>query len=319
MFPRGNGKRRKSSPRDSKHHSPLYRPSIYSYVCRGSYNVTSAVQNAGTCTGLRSRLELLSDMEVSTRDQAVQDFTTWASGGDPMDHPGALELDEHHTQGEVGVRPITVPPVLVHKHSPEAIPSSKVSDSDSQSRELAGDIFLDQEWSCLGSTQVDYLTLTNVTTGEDQVVAVAPRNNGLLLRSIRTTPENSLTCVRLGWLSIMLDSVVVEEHEGDVKENGDNRTGNVIEEIPSAPSADAFTTAKETVIKATDFSRSVGDNIAMNTEWLYNNLCDDFPARMWVAGNRLMNEVPGTMTKTASFARKIVNRMFFGNSGEDNR
>ena len=315
MFPKSH-KRKSTSTALQKH--PLYEPSIYTYTCRGVYYASSEnTPHEGICRGFHSRLELLSDLERNSRKGALEDFTYWAAGGDME---GAMsDLDEGGEPLDEKTKSVLVSPALIYKD----LPGNKKKDADAviEKDELLPEeeLITRQNWTCYGSTQVDYLLLRDPKSGQEKIAAVAPRNNGLTIRKIEAEPGNSVTCIGLGWLSIVMDSVSLSDtpQQPNKENNTDEATAATPEEVPPKPNMDTLATAKASANRTIQFASKVGEHMKSNVSWLWGTLQDDFPARTWSSGQRILHHIPVTVDRTAGFMKKMVGRMIFDDDHHD--
>ena len=315
----------------------VYQPSIYTYTCRGAYHASSEFhQNKeGHCRGFRSRLELLSDMEMNTRKGALEDFTFWAAGGDV---DGGYDLADENG-GEIldpQTKSVLVSPALIYKEEAEYPKKkklkNKVTDAIQKENPPAEDgistvssmlpeeeLIQRQDWKCYGSTHVDYLLLTNPKTGREQIAAVAPRNHGLTIRKIQAEPGNNVTCIGLGWLSIVMDSVSLDttDEKPIMKQNDEEPTAVTPEEVPPKPSPTTLASAKASAERCVAFSRKVAEHMGINAAWIFHTLQDDFPARTVASGQRIMGQVPVTIERTTGFMKKAAKKFWSMVDDED--
>jgi hypothetical protein len=209
---------------------------------------------------------------------------------------------------------------------------------------LEEELILDQDWTCFGVTDVEYLSLENARTGESKLVAVAPRNTGLSIRNIETEDHlRTLTRCSLGWIDILHDSNSVVAYDDD-DETNDNKNDDgkkvksladimkakndqIDEEIRRTPSIFAelqipkdiqsiVTVGKQHIDRTIEFSKLVSTHVKYNAEWVYENLKDDFPNRTMNAGKRIMVQLPITIDGTISNMKKII-RQISGIGGPD--
>lgn len=337
----------------NKHTLPsqqIFEPSIYTYTCRGSYFVSTTQSNdenqrEGRCKGFRSRLELLSDLDVNTRKGALEQFTVWAAGGDPSDAGFAETQDGVELDPQA--KSVVISPALIFPDamSKIVIDSAKKSSADKENKggrkhdaviESADDMFqintsLDlssrlpeedlikkQDWSCYGSTQVDYLLLKNPETGEESIAAVAPRNNGLSIREIHAEQGISISCYGMGWLSFIIDWKSDQEVETS---NNDSQPATTFrEQTPQSKSpANAFASAKESALYAANFTSKVGQHMVANVSWVLQACGDDFPARTLATGKDIFFEMPITIERTGKFMGRLLVRMVEDLFGGDDR
>jgi hypothetical protein len=348
MFPKNyprkdDSSRKEESPAPTTKLQPLmYEPSIYTYTCRGAYYVSTDQEHnnrEGNCRGFRSQLELLSDMEVNTRKGALEDFTHWSAGGEDGDNNYDIEDSSGEQQLDPQTKSVVVSPALIYKDND--LPSSSVSnittndaiekalgssgDASANSLLPEEELIQRQEWSCYGSTQVDYLLLRNAQTGTEKIAAVAPRNNGLTIRRIDADPGNHVTCIGIGRLSVVMDSIQVSDDDNQIDSKTNQNLQNkqqknasddgTPEEVP--PKSDTLAYVKESADRALQFSTKVAEQMKENASWMYHNLQDDFPSRTVASGQRIAHQIPVTVNRTASFMKKLVGRMVFDDDDDD--
>lgn len=221
--------------------TPIYHPSIYTYTCRGAYFVASNVPHSeGTCRGIRTRLELLSDMDANTREGAIKDFTYMTE----------YELDEDDAANSLNqkTKSILISPALIYKedaterggkagtslpHQTDRTsssrrpvletPASATARSSHSSSLPEEELIKHQQWSCYGSTEVELLVLKNELSGREHIAAVAPRNVGISIRKIHAD-EGSITSIGVGWLNIVVDAgpAFVEDDMDDNEQEYDD-------------------------------------------------------------------------------------------------
>jgi len=275
--------------------APVYSPSIYTYKCRGAYFLSSDQQGSeGVCRGLRTRLELLSDMESNTREAAIKDFTYMTDF--------EIDEDEANTLNQK-TKSILVSPAIIYEEK---------TSSDEQSPKLPEEELIQrQSWSCYGSTDVQYLVLKNQNSGDEHIAAVAPRNLGISIRKIEAE-DNSITSVDFGWLNVVVDAAPKEEdekeREAEQQQPNMNRVAPVDDAVPPRPRSKTIANSKEYAGQFYNFSLKVAEQMKHNSKWLYENLQDDFPARTYSAGEKIITNLPRTVERTGKFMVKIFNR-----------
>ncbi|GAX14661.1 hypothetical protein FisN_11Hh200 [Fistulifera solaris] len=321
----------------------LFEPSIYTYTCRGSYFVSTTQptdQREGTCKGLRSRLELLSDLDVNTRKGALEQFTVWAAGGDPSE-AGFAETQEG-VEMDPQAMSVVVSPALIFpdamsktvidaakkadkkkgkKHDAiieSADDSNTITSIDSSSRLPEEELIKRQDWGCYGSTQVDYLLLKNPETGEEAIAAVAPRNHGLSIREIRADQGVNISCYGIGWLSFIIDWKSDTE-ETATSNNPQPEANSAVEEMRHKSTADALASAKQSALYAANFTSKVGEHMVANVSWIIQACGADFPARTLATGKDILHEMPATIERTGKFMGRLVGRIVDDLFGDDGR
>jgi hypothetical protein len=205
------------------------------------------------------------------------------------------------------------------------------------------ELIVEQSWTCYGVTEVEYLALENVNTGESKLVAVAPQNTGVSIREIETDDTiRTLTRCSLGWIDILHDSsaiLVDDENENEDKQTDtadgkglldeSKQDGEKIQEprglLPhfrmptdlqsSISSADSV--ARKSLERTFEFSKVVLEHMKFNATWLLRNLQDDFPARTYTAGKSIVTQLPRSVELTSSAMSKILRRMFGGDDDDD--
>jgi hypothetical protein len=307
----------------------MYAPSIYSYTCRGKFYASSETKDGsegGVCNGFKSKLDVLyvANQENISRAEALKRFTSMVSDVDLDDYHSAANTSELHQQA----KSILLSPALIYKNldkkqtvgddekTPVVNPIKLAKDQILPEEEL----IKRQEWSCYGSTEVEYLVLEDVKTGEKKVAAVAPLNTGISFREIETEDSVRLiTRVGLGWLDIIYDShsdiVDAVENEQDVQQ----QQQRMPEEVPPRPTMDSLQIAKQSLIRTYDFSRHVAEHMKFNLQWLGSNLQDDFPARTYAAGKNIVAQLPSALDHTANTMGKILSRIFGSDDDSDER
>lgn len=298
MLPNRKGSNSSNDSRNRKNSTKnrLYQPSIYRYYCRGAFSADSRnVGSTGTCRGLKSRLELLGDMELSTRADALSNFTYMTDY--ELDDGGSEDLSEQ-------TKSILLSPALVYK--------SKRDKEKTPEEEL----IKRQEWKCYGSTEVEYLVLKDADSGESTVAAVAPRTSGVSYRSISTTNE-SLTSAVIGPINIVLQSSG-SGADSDLHEEDDNAAESIAAarpEVPPKPSESAIEVGKDTIKGITRFGGLVAKAWWQQAQWFYGTIQDDFPNRVIQSGQRIAQQYPSTVISAYRYFSKTLNR-YFGDDDE---
>ena len=371
-----------------------YYPKIYSYKCYGKYSTTSNMNDknnngggGGKCYGIAKAMETLYNEPVRmSRIEALQRFTSMNSDVDLDDYNHHQtrhdDSDDRHNVGdgtgsgaELSEQAVFLSPALIYKYqNNENLPNSTKNvsrvliDTDSSKakekkpvvqyydeRLLEEEIILEQDWTCYGVTDVEYLSLEDVRTGESTLVAVAPRNTGLSVRKIETDDHlRSLTRCSLGWIDILHDSNSVLGYEDEDDKNEANKNTDdsksileglvdrmstkknenadedmIDEQIRQTPSI--FTQLQnipdsvEPIIKigqehlnrTIEFSKLVSTHMQSNVQWLYGNLRDDFPNRTVEAGKRFVVQIPKTVEGTVTTMNKLVQQLIRGRDDDD--
>lgn len=300
--------------------STVYHPSIYSYTCRGGFFVSSEDQGReGSCRGVRTRLELLADMEPGSRENAIKSFTYMTDYD--MDDEDANTLNQK-------TKSILVSPALIYKEQGD--------ESQKSAPLLEEELIRRQSWSCYGSTEVEMLVLKDEEKGSEHVAAIAPRNVGLSIRKIETDDGN-ISSIAVGWVNIVVDTGLIEE-EGHGQQHsaqpqrhptapvdpestkhgqqtlqadeamGSNTLSPATPEVPPKPSQDSIQRAKVHLTRFCDFSLKVGDQMKHNVIWLSDTLQDDFPSRFMSSGKKIVAEMPKTIDRTSRYMCKMYDR-----------
>jgi hypothetical protein len=310
MLPKRNKKGEKAQDQP-----PVFHPTIYRYTCTGALFLSSEETGSeGTCRGVRSRLELLSDLQINSRDEAIRDF---------------CEMSEYVLEGEgesesgldETTKSIIVSPALIYKDDTVR--------KDKRHLLPEEEIIKRQEWSCYGSTEVEYLVLKDPITNKESICALTPRNNGMSVRRIEAETGN-ITNIMIGWVSIVLDTSFFGDSDTDEQSSSMNKNSNsnpiladqaddprtTVDELAAKPTPSALDTAKSAVIKTYSYSLKVIDQMGTNVRWLGENVQDDFPNRMAASGQRIVGNVGKTADRTTKFAEKIFN-MFWNPGAND--
>ncbi|GKZ00094.1 hypothetical protein MPSEU_000962800 [Mayamaea pseudoterrestris] len=318
---------RPGKPKQQKKYTDtnLYQPSIYSFKCRGIYSLSSepALQpqhsRQGLCRGLRTSLELLADMEPCDRESAIKSFTYMTDYD--LDESDANSLNQK-------TKSILVSPAIIYKEQ-------GTSDESKQSTPLLEEELIKrQEWSCYGSTEVDVLVLKNEAEGTEHVAAVAPRNVGLSIRKIETE-EGNISSIGIGFVNIVVDTgPILDEHgqqpgrlagaagatpgatrkgnrQETIAKGGDDKTNAPSPATPGVPpvlSPVSLEGLKTHLFNTFEFSKKVGEHVKHNLDFLSDTMQDDFPSRCWSAGTKIVDEIPRTARRTASYMGKMYGR-----------
>jgi hypothetical protein len=302
MLPSGN---RNNKIKKGKGEPPLpvFHPSIYRYTCTGALFLSSENKGSeGTCRGIRSRLELISDLQINTRDVAITDFTEMNEY--VLDGESADSLDQK-------TKSILVSPALIYK-----------DDSVQGKRHLLPEeeIIKRQEWYCYGKTEVEYLVLKDPKSGNENITALTPRNNGMSIRRIEAD-TGSITNIMIGWLSIVLDTSFFQESSASETDKGTPGDRSPVEEMPPKPSQDTLDTAKSAVGKVSAFAVKISaltlDQMQGNAIWLSEQLQDDFPARTSAAGYKIIANLENTVDKTFKYMGKLTGRLWRKGGDDD--
>jgi hypothetical protein len=319
-------------------------------MCRGTFSAsstTSALERGGSCRGFRSQLEILEAEQqlTMTRTEALKRFTTMAADVDMYDyreeginrHSGHANagLDEFHQQ--TTTQTVLLSPALIFKHPTDATNTTMeqgMPDEDQMivnqlTKEpllLEEELIVRQDWTCYGSTEVEYMVLQDVSTGHKHIAAVAPRNTGVSVRKIETADSiRTLTRFGLGWLDIIHDSnATLMDEEDNAHEERETTghgkrdvTSSLPEEVPPRPSIDAVAVAKQSASRMVEFTQQVAQHMQWNATWVWSNLTDDFPSRTYTAGQRIVEQLPRTAQATAQALTKILEQIV-GDHGDDN-
>ena len=364
---------------------PLYQPSIYSFTCRGAYHVSTNIQQPlppnsktsilrqqqGTCRGLQSQLELLTDdFEVMPRDYALKGFGSWVSENTDLDFDestagggGDLYGADNNVGGENAATnettaAISVPNMLIHKEDnvntssapirskpnkpkrPKAtnenetkLPPPAVPVNTQTKLPSPQDLIQREDWSCYGSTVVDYLVLKNVETGEERIAAVAPHDTlGMSIRSLDIEPDTRTSLIQFGWVTVVMhstDSTLSSSADNQNKNNNNANNNNndptlPAQDLPPPIPMDYLQTAQASVKRTVEFSGKVAQHMQTNLSWLYHNLQDDFLRRTYQSGHRIVDHIPQTVERTSSVMKRMgkhLARDWFGweDDGDNDR
>jgi hypothetical protein len=361
--PQNHRLRRRSNvdPSTGRTHN-VYYPKIYTYKCYGKFTTSSIdTVNHGKCHGIPTKLETLYNEQIRiSRVEALKRFTSLTADVDLDDyqnHSTTGDLDE--AGGEFNQQSVFLSPALIYKYDTAADGAASKASVIKTDGTNEGNVFekaallddilpeeeliVEQSWTCYGVTEVEYLALENVNTGESKLVAVAPQNTGVSIREIETDDTvRTLTRCSLGWIDILHDSntiLVDDENENDEKqtEHADGKRplddskqdDDKLQEprglLPqfrmpsdlqsSIHSADSV--ARKSLERTYEFSKVVLEHMKFNATWLYRNLQDDFPARTVTAGKSIVTQLPRSVELTTSAMSKILRRMFGGDDDDD--
>ena len=377
MFPSKPPPPERTSPNDHQNHrlrrrsnvdpAPgrthnLYYPKIYTYKCYGKFTTSSIdTVNHGRCNGIPTKLETLYNEQIRiSRVEALKRFTSLTADVDLDDyqnHGSAGDLDE--AGSEFNQQSVFLSPALIYKydtaHSTSSDPSKPaVSIADglngANSFEKAAllddilpeeELIVEQSWTCYGVTEVEYLALENVSTGESKLVAVAPQNTGVSIREIETDDTvRTLTRCSLGWIDILHDSnTILVDDENDEQAKDSLEGKRMLDE--SKPEDDKLqeqrgifsqfrmpsdlqssigsmdNVVRKSVERTFEFSKVVLEHMKYNSTWLFRNLQDDFPARTYTAGKSIVAQLPRSVELTSIAMNKILRQMFGSDDDDD--
>lgn len=355
---------RREPPRQRQLHPPLpklYTASIYNYPCFGRYSASSEspqFKPEGICKGVQGRLELLyEDQEKLTRAEALKRFTTMTADFLEDDYGPGGDLSDAELAEQA--KAVLLPPVLIYplrdndnnnnEGKEETGGSSELDDnnegksdnqrpgifhpgrhSSSSLLSLADklpdeDLIAREEWTCYGSTDIEYLVLSDVDTKVSKIVAVAPRTTGVSFRTIQTDDSiRKITRVGLGILDIVHDnnSILVEEDEEDHPPHEEEdkaavHSAGTMEEVLPRPQMDTLYSAQQSLKRTYEFSKKTAEHAKFNVEWLVSNLRDDFPARTYTAGQKIVAQLPKTVDLTLDIMTKLVRRLIGNDDDEE--
>jgi len=285
-----------------------------------------------------------------TRAEALKRFSSMTAdfdGYEPEDFGadmGGVGGSDLHQQAKT----VLISPALIYKDKSASIKSTPPTADENNKKQqpvnpiVAKDhdtlpeeeLIKRQEWSCYGSTDVEYLVLQNVSTGEKKIAAVAPRNTGFSRRTIESDDSiRSITRIGLGFLDIIHDnnSIVTptapeQEHHHpsspslDKGEAEDGARTPTPEQGPRPPIVlleNALATAKATAWRTYEFSGLVGQHMQMNAQWLSENVRDEFPSRTYHAGEKIVAQLPKTVDQTFGTMSKIISSLFEDDDDDD--
>jgi hypothetical protein len=302
---RNNNSMKRITGKSRGEQPPVFHPSVYRYTCTGALFLSSEnTGSEGTCRGLKSRLELLSDLQISTRDGAIRDFTEMNEY--VLDGDSADSLDQK-------TKSILVSPALIYKDDTAEGKNELLPEEELIKR---------QEWSCYGKTEVEYLVLKDPKSGNERISALTPRNNGLSIRKIEAD-SGSITNIMVGWLSIVLDTSFFQESSTpEINNNDTNKKGSMDERSPvnertPQPTPDTLDTAKWAVGKMYTVSLKMVDHMQGNAVWLSQQVQDDFPQRTAVAGQKIVGNLGNTVEKTFKYMGKLSTQLWRRGEGDD--
>jgi hypothetical protein len=315
----------------------VYHPSIYSFKCRGIYNLSSEPPNhngpqgnhnyrEGYCRGLRTKLELLADMEPGSRETAIKGFTYMTDYD--LDESDANSLNQK-------AKSILVSPAIIFQEQNNQDVSKQQS-----APLLEEELIKRQNWSCYGSTEVDMLVLKDEKDGTEHIAAVAPRNIGLSIRRIETDDGN-ISSIGIGFVNIVVDTgPIVDEQEQTGGRQPTTPVGQqsihkeqqqqpatlkgepsqpVSPPIPPRLSPVSLEGVKSYLLTVYEFSFKLGEQMKQNVNWLSGTLQDEFPSRCLSAGHKIVDEIPKTTHRTATFMGKMYDRWVNGGGDENNQ
>ena len=322
---------------------PRYNPAIYTYICRGAFHATSLDSHeGGVCNGFKSQLEVLynEQQESLTRAEALKRFTSMNAefeldptagghdhGGDDDMYGGGL-----HEQTQA----VMISPALIFKDQDLMDQQEPIEDKNQRKAPVVVNPLLNQhnilpeeelihqqEWHCYGSTEVEYLVLEDIQTGERKITAVAPHNTGISRRTIESDDAiRSITRIGLGWLDIIHDNHHVVTAQPSTTSSTTDATNSSADDDPESLTTQSFTpdeiwtTVRDTVQRTYQFSTTVAEHMQWNSLWLYENVRDDFPRRTYQAGEKIVAQLPHTLQQTATSMRQIVG-MITGMTDDD--
>jgi hypothetical protein len=277
---------------------PFYEPRIYRYTCWGAFFVSSDNRGSkGTCLGFQSKLDHLSNMNPNTREGAINEFTN-VEVDDVV-----LDTDQDSNSLSQPAKQVMVSPALIYK-------DSDANKSMTRQSLPEDEIIKRQKWWCLGTTNVDYLTLRGlqpvfkpVSTARilqtpppsETIAAVAPQCNGISLRQIFTEEERIMCTI----VELPL-----------------RRRMEIIARIP-LNTPNPLRDWKEEAEKFYNFSLKVADHMKINANFICETLQDDFAARTIVAGKKIVARVPVTVSQTGNYMVKLVGKVWGNNNDKE--
>ena len=229
-----------------------------------------------------------------------------------------------------------------HKNASFALPTAKANETEDDFKVVR------ESWRTYGATEVECLQLTDMETGQSEIVAVAPYNHFLVsLRSLELKDHSKATSVSLGFNHKLV--LVLEEHHNNSlgQEDMDNEATTVQQstrhdnttaasrkaDTAASTSSNALpeddgsimgtggsireslTSAYQFGVRTAAFSNKLVQKMEENAGTLYNTLQDDFLGRTVASGKRIV----GYMPKTAQAVSKTVKQLmgYDDPSGDD--
>jgi hypothetical protein len=356
----------------------LYFPKVYTYKCYGKFTTSSIdTVNHGQCHGIPTKLETLYNEQIRvSRVEALKRFTTMTADGDLDDYQNQVtstsEMDNDNS--ELNQQSVFLSPALIYKYdnrtglvnNPDAI--VKKTDSSNETTNTSNDtptvprtpaekvrsddilpeeeLIVEQSWTCYGVTEIEYLSLENVYTGESKLVAVAPLNTGVSVREIETDDSvRTLTRCSLGWIDILHDSntILVDDDDDEIENSAtagpqatvpsaairnEDDTGKILEGRSMLPQLSLSKDVQETINsmesigrksldRTAEFSKLVLEHMKLNSMWFIRNVQDDFPSRTYTAGKAIVTQVPKSLESISNEMNKLLQRIFRGRDDGD--
>ena len=299
----------------------MYLPAVYRYSCQGFFSATSVERGSpGHCRGVRSRIEHLLDMNPSTREDAIKNFT--GEGAD-VDEDDTVGLIEDGSANPALIYPADVPLQINPVTGKREEANSEWGTSATIIRET---------WKAFGSTEIECLQLTDLKTGQSEIVAVSPYNAALVSTRKIEMVDRNVSSTELGIgpykMQFLIESGVLpgdrekkpaSEQGQDEKDKDMTRATNEVPDtaiIPSYDNAKQFYTGSyEFLGEMYTFSGQIVQRMNTNAQWLYGNLQDDFPARTAASARRIVDQMP----KTVTLFTKVVKDIFGYDNGREDK
>lgn len=318
MFPRRNRPQQPQQPRKSttelartmskQPEEVLYHPSIFRYTCRGRLRLDSKTPTAGVCQGFQSQLEHVDHWRLCSKEEAVQVFQQKSIDDEPP--PDATTSAQDATTTAHALQNIYLSNVLVY-------PSSKDEEEGSSKTTKPPKEPQDEQWSCVGTTEVDLLVLRPPNSKEESIAAVSPYcSPGMTVRDVSTPTlgRDRTSTIRLGIVEIVYQSSMTEE---DLEEEEEASSSSSPAPLSSDKKQQSLqqesnkntTEPKESISKLTKFSNAgtgILNQMQINAQLLYQATQEEFPQRTYQASQRVIQECHKTWDRMGGLLKRIA-------------
>jgi hypothetical protein len=332
-------------PKQPKKGELVYKPTIFSYTCYGAYSVSlNDTRRVGTCNGIATPIEILVDMESTTREDAIRSFTEMTE----WDMEGGINTQslDHKT------RNVAVSPALLFPEEPAPKNPNVLAEEA---------LIKEQKWSCFGSTAIEYLVLKNETEGTEHVAAVAPSTGWFSHRSLKESDGSTINVRGLGLVSIVTSSIVddslnvqstktTDQQQSRNKTKGINTDGAISANVPEHTSGGEQASSKDSkkpsnksddyqipperlrpqllqpvvtseninkfVTQYSILAKKTAEHMKQNARLIVEQLCDEFPSRSYAAGKKIVGNIPKTLEACTWLPKKLY-KSWKGEDDED--
>lgn len=305
--------------------TPLYHPLIFRYTCNGRLRLDSRFPTTGACRGVQSQIEFVDQWRLSSKEEALSVFQQKSALADSDDPDNPMVSSNPHEAAHA-LQAVYLSNVLVYPSMTDnknnkvdvTKPTKDIptTDDNKSSTSATAATTSHEQWSCVGSTDVEFLVLRPQNGTEKHIAAVSPYcAPGVTTRDV-VTPDlgrDRTSTIRLGFVEIVHAYQTTDVDSNDTNTTASNENNNIYGKYSSNTTTkdtsdddnDNNDTNKENSTSEDETKNSTKNNNAARKPWTRtasagtadvngkskNEIKPSYPTKVFQSGKNIMNHM----------------------------